>query len=231
MRKMIDEEVRGVAVMTSMFDDCYVRELVARRIPIIRVSSSLDHPLLKHFQVDCSKGFSAALRHLLSLGHRALGVISGPLNTNSAVGIRAALLKALVQRGLRPSHILELQHKVDGGASAVRALLLKPPLPTAVLCCIDLIALGAISALQEAGIRVPEDVSVVGCDDVFFARLARPPLTTVQVPRREMGRLAFQMLHAIRQHRKRNNLKHGVQTHFIIRKSTAAPRASVPISV
>ena len=207
VRKMIDEKVRGVAIMTSMFDDCYIKELIDQRIPVIHLSSSLNHPLLKHLQVDYSKGFSALLQHMLSLGHRSFGVISGPLNTNTAPSIRDALIDALTREGLQPSHILESHYKVDGGTSAVRALLSKPPLPTALLCCNDLIALGAISALQEAGIRVPEDVSVVGCDDVFFARLARPPLTTVHVPRQEMGRLAYQMLHALRQHSKKSDLK------------------------
>jgi LacI family transcriptional regulator len=227
VHKMIDEKVRGVAVMTSMFDEGYTKELVAHRIPVVLLSSSLKHPLLKQIQVDYSKGVSAAFEHLLRLGHKSFGIISGPLSTRSAVTIRDALIDGLARHGLQPSHVLESHYKVDGGASAVRALLSKPPLPTALLCCNDLIALGAISALQEAGIRVPEDVSVVGCDDVFFARLARPPLTTVHVPRQEMGRLAFQMLHGIRQRAKRRGLKNGVETHLVIRKSTAAPRTSI----
>jgi LacI family transcriptional regulator len=231
VHKMIDDKVRGVAVMTSMFDESYAKELVAHRIPVVHLSSSLNHPLLKRLQVDYSKGFSAALQHLLSLGHQSFGVISGPLNTNSAVSIRDALIDALARHGLQPSHILESQYKVDAGASAVETLRSKPPLPTALLCCNDLIALGAISALQEAGIRVPQDISVVGCDDLYFARLARPPLTTVHVPRQEMGRLAFQMLCAIRQRATRSDLKPSVETHVVIRKSTAASRGPVPISV
>lgn len=227
VHKMIDDKVRGVAVMTSMFDESYARELIAHRIPVVLLSSSLKHPLLRQVQVDYSKGFSAALEHLLSLGHQSFGVISGPLNTRSAVCIRDALIDALARIGLQPSHILESHYKVDGGASAVRALLSKRPLPTALLCCNDLIALGAISALQEARIRVPEDVSVVGCDDVFFARLARPPLTTVHVPRQELGRLAFQMLYGIRHRPMSRSLKTGVEAHLVVRKSTAVPPANI----
>jgi LacI family transcriptional regulator len=226
INKMIDDKVRGVAVMTSMFDESQARELLAHHIPVVLLISALKHPLLRQLQVNYAKGFSAALQHLLSLGHESFGVISGPLNTRSAVDIRDALIDALARHNLQPSHILESHYKVDGGASAVRALLSKPPLPTALLCCNDLIALGAISALQEAGVRVPEDVSVTGCDDVFFARLARPPLTTVHVPRQEMGRLAFEMLYEIRQRARRRAEKAGVETHLVIRKSTAPPRAN-----
>jgi len=209
-----------------MFDDRLTQELLGRRIPVVALTSALKHPLLKQLHVNYARGLSAALKHLLSLGHESCGVISGPLNTHSAVTNRDAVIAALARHDLQPSHVLESNYKVDGGASAVRALLARPPLPTALLCCGDLIAIGAISALQEAGIRVPEDVSVTGCDDIFFARLARPPLTTVHVPGKEMGRLAFQLLHEARQRSSQRDQKSVVETNLVIRKSTAAPRSN-----
>jgi DNA-binding LacI/PurR family transcriptional regulator len=119
---------------------------------------------------------------------------------------------------------VESDYKVDAGASAVRSLLAQPPIPTAILCGNDLTALGAISALQEAGIRVPEDVSVAGCDDVLFARLARPPLTTVSLPRETLGKLAFETLEGMQRSSHKAAPELTVKTHLVIRKSTAPPR-------
>jgi LacI family transcriptional regulator len=109
--------------------------------------------------------------------------------------------------------------------SAVRSLLNQNALPSALLCGNDLIAIGAISALQEAKIRVPEDVSVVGVDDILFSRLACPPLTTIHVPREELGRLGFEILDKMRRSSKNAVTKQQVETHLVIRKSTAAPKS------
>src|SRR6202043_3302226 len=88
----------------------------------------------------------------------------------------------------------ESNYRVDAGASAVREVLSRPEIPTVVFCGNDLIAMGAMSALEESGGRVPEDVSVIGIDDIFFAFLARPPLTTIRVPREQLGIKAFEAL-------------------------------------
>jgi LacI family transcriptional regulator len=128
-------------------------------------------------------------------------------------------------RGLRAEHVVECNYRVDGGMSAVRSLLRQTVLPSALLCGNDLIAIGAISALQEAKIRVPEDVSVVGVDDILFSRLACPPLTTIHVPQEELGRLGFEILDKMRRPSKNAGTKQQVETHLVIRKSTAAPKA------
>ena len=83
-------------------------------------------------------------------------------------------MSGLTDRGLKPVCVLESNYRVDAGASAVREVLSRPEIPTVVFCGNDLIAMGAMSALEESGVRVPEDVSVIGIDDIFFAFLARP---------------------------------------------------------
>jgi LacI family transcriptional regulator len=108
---------------------------------------------------------------------------------------------------------------------AVRSLVKQGALPTAILCGNDLIALGAISVLEQLGVRVPEDVSVVGFDDIVFARLATPPLTTVAVPREKLGRTAFEALHALQRAKTRKAAHHTIGTQLIVRASTAPARA------
>ncbi len=121
--------------------------------------------------------------HLLELGHQDFAFISGPPTRGSAAKYRNEVTGAFNQKNLKSFRIIEGNQKVDGGAVAVRTLLVEPNVPTAILCSNDLTAIGAMMALEEAGLRVPEDVSVVGSDDIYFAQLARPSLTTVKLPR------------------------------------------------
>lgn len=107
---------------------------------------------------------------------------------------------------------------------AVEVLLAHPLFPTAILCSNDLTAIGALKALAEAGVRVPEDVSVVGFDDIDFARLAHPPLTTVNLSRQCLGKLAFDALHTILKSKRREGAEYVVETQLVIRQSTGTAR-------
>jgi LacI family transcriptional regulator len=104
-------------------------------------------------------------------------------------------------------------------------MLARPPLPTAILCSNDLTAVGALRALAEAGVRVPQDVSVVGFDDIDFARLAHPPLTTVRLSRDQLGRLAFEALQKIMRSKQRQGSEYLLETQLLIRQSTAQVRS------
>jgi len=129
---------------------------------------------------------------------------------------------------LRPSPILESNFKVDGGASAVRVIMGQSSIPTAIFCGNDLIAMGAMSALEEAGVKAPEDVSVIGFDDIFFAQLARPPLTTVRIPREQLGEMAFKALSKMARSKRGMGVEYRIETQLVIRKSTA-PRRDHPL--
>ncbi|MGH9453099.1 MAG: LacI family DNA-binding transcriptional regulator [Terriglobia bacterium] len=223
VRRMVMEKVRGVAVMTSMFDEAHAHELTRNRMNVVLLNRGPVQPRIRRIQLNFSSGVAQAVDHLLELGHRSFGIITGPLRSNSAVRIRDVFVQALAQKGVRCFQPVESHYKVDAGASAVRSILAHPPLPTAILCANDLIALGAVSALQEAGIQVPEDVSVVGSDDVIFARLARPPLTTVAVPRESLGKIAFEVLDNMQRGVRRTPDSLTIETHLVIRKSTAPP--------
>ena len=230
VRKMVEEKVQGVAVMTSMFDEVNVEELVRNRIHVALLNPGPSLPRVRRIEVNYSTGVAAAIRHLLDLGHRTFAVISGPPRSRSAARIREIFLEALASKGLRCSRAVESDYKVGAGSAAIQSILSQPPLPTAILCNNDLIALGAISALDEAGLRVPEDVSVVGVDDVFFARLARPPLTTVAVPREQLGKMAFEALESMRRSLQRTPESLTLETHLVVRKSTTAPRRKAALA-
>jgi LacI family repressor for deo operon, udp, cdd, tsx, nupC, and nupG len=128
------------------------------------------------------------------------------------------------KQGLRVSQVVSCNYRHDGGMRSVHALVRDPNFPTAILCGNDLIALGAISALEQAGIRVPQDVSIVGFDDLVFARLARPPLTTAAVPREELGSLAFQMISKMIGQKRPQGESRLLSPALVVRSSTAPPR-------
>jgi len=156
------------------------------------------------------------------------GVIRGPAQSRSAIRMGEIIMGVMASKGACCSQAVEADYRAEAGASAVRSILSQSPLPTAILCGNDLIALGAICALQEVGVRVPEDVSVVGADDVFFAPLARPPLTTIAVPREKLGRMALEVLVNIKRSRPRGPEKLTLETHLVVRKSTAPPPGKSP---
>lgn len=225
-RKMIENKVRGVAVMTSEFDPRLAEELVANQVSVVFLDHGHVRDFVSDLRVDYATGIFEAIRHLFDLGHKDFAFLAGPQNLKSAVIRRKAFTEALNHWGLHSQRTLESNHKVEGGADAARALLRESHFPTAILCSNDLTALGAMSALQEAGLKIPEDVSVVGFDDIYFARVSHPPLTTVSLSRERLGQLAFEALDRMLHHRTHHGAEYVVETRLIVRQSTGPSRES-----
>jgi LacI family transcriptional regulator len=224
VRKMIENKVRGVAVMTSEFAPALSENLLAHHVPVVFLDVGPVQALTSNIRVDYSQGIFEAIGHLYELGHKEIAFIAGPQSLRSAVTRRKAFLDALQKMGLASHRTLEGNHKVDGGMTAVRSLLQQHPLPTAILCSNDLTAIGAMRALDGAGVKVPEAVSVFGFDDIDFAQMAHPPLTTISLPRDWLGTLAFQALHRLFAHKAAHGAEFVVETHLIKRHSTALVR-------
>jgi len=158
---------------------------------------------------------------VFALGHRRAAVIAGPGDNRTAITIKQALVAGLKERKMNPSPVIDCNYRVDSGASAVRAILSQPKIPTVIFCGSDLITMGAMNALEEEGVQVPEDVSVVGIDDISFAFLARPPLTTISVPRERLGVIAFEALEKVLKLKRRKGADYYLETELVIRRSTA----------
>lgn len=221
VHKMIENKVRGVAIMTSELGSELAEELTANQVAAVFLDLGRVGNHKSNVRVNYPVGIFQAIEHLHDLGHKDIAFVSGPQTLRSAVIRREAFVNALSRRGLSAHRMLEGNHKVDGGIAAAHSLLADGPLPTALLCSNDLTAIGVMSALHEAGLRVPEDISVIGFDDIEFARIAYPPLTTVSLSRDQLGRLAFQALQNIMKNKKRSGAEYVVETQLVIRKSTA----------
>ncbi|HTV54696.1 MAG TPA: LacI family DNA-binding transcriptional regulator [Terriglobia bacterium] len=224
VQKMIENKVRGVAVMTSEFSPELAKQLTSNRVCVVFLDVGQPQPYISNIKVDYAKGIFQAIDHLYSLGHQAIGFIAGPQSLRSAAVRRKAFVDALRQYGLMTEATVEGNHRVDGGVKAIEDLLGRPNFPSAILCSNDLTAIGAITALQDAGLRVPEDVSIVGFDDIYLARIVRPALTTVNLPRERVGTLAFDALQKMLRSKARPGAEYVIETQLQIRKSTAPAR-------
>jgi DNA-binding LacI/PurR family transcriptional regulator len=220
VRKMIENKVRGAAVMTSVMDAEHIEELVSHDIATVLLDQSRSERYLSSIRIDYSGAVSQVIDHLWALGHRRFAFIGGPGNIRSAQILRQAVVDTFAERRVELCPVLECNHKVDGGAAAALTLLDEPSHPTAVLCGNDLIAIGAMGALESAGLTVAKDISVVGFDDIYFARLARPALTTIRCSRGDLGRLAFEALDKTLHSRRKLGAIYTCQTELVLRQST-----------
>jgi LacI family transcriptional regulator len=149
-----------------------------------------------HVRGDNEVGAQAAVEHLIGLGHRRVGFIQGPEGTPSSARRLAGYRRALEQAGLtvEASLLIPGDYTREAGRAGVATLLERADPPSAVFCANDLIALGAMEAAQQHGCRVPQDISVVGFDDIDEAARATPPLTTIRQPPQRLGAVAAETL-------------------------------------
>jgi LacI family transcriptional regulator len=229
VRRLLERKVEGVAIMTSEMDRPLIDQLERRKVPTVFLDVGSVHALISNIQVDYAAGINQAVEHLLALGHRRIGFISGPLTLKSASIRRTAFLECLRSKGILGDEdlITEGDHMIDGGLAAMSRLLDLPNPPTAVLTSNDLTAIGALRAVHRKGLNVPKDVSIIGFDDIHFAEFTEPPLTTVALSRRELAEKAiFALLRHIEPTpgQPGHGAEYSITPTLVVRQSTCAPR-------
>ncbi len=221
VRKMIENKVRGVALMTCEIPHKITATLAAHQIATVFLDFGAVAKYTSNIRVDYSSGIHQAFDHLFQLGHRDFAFIAGPQTLRSSVVRREAFVNALHSHDIRNCQVIEGNHGVEGGIAAVHNLLSGSKLVTGILCSNDLTAIGALFALQKAGMHVPGDVSVVGFDNIDLASLTYPPLTTVNLPRNRLGKFAFEALQKIQLSEQHEGSEYVIKTHLMIRGSTS----------
>jgi DNA-binding LacI/PurR family transcriptional regulator len=158
------------------------------------VAIEVSPPGMPFVRVDTEHGTDLAVRHLLALGHRRIGHLGSGLDAETFRFRRARLLALLAEAGIEPGAYATAEFTFDDARRAALELLSGPERPTAVYCDDDLLAGGVYLAARELGLRIPEDVAVVGFDDLPFAQVFDPPLTTIAIDPDELGATAFDLL-------------------------------------
>jgi LacI family transcriptional regulator len=224
VRRYIERKVTGVAVMTSELDQELIEELAHCKVSAVFLDAGKSGLHMNNLRVDYEEGIRQAIRHLVDLGHRRIAYISGTKNLRSSRRRLEAFQRNIEQLFPDdPELIFYGNFKVDGGKQAAREILneLGANLPTAVVAANDLTAIGAKSEFRAAGLHVPDDISIVGFDDIAFAALTEPALTTVHLPLTELGRRAVEVLVKSSEDLKKEGVEIVIPTSLVVRDSTA----------
>lgn len=185
--------VDGLFVLSPQIDSANLATAMAGRLPVVLMHGGAAESALPSIVVDNNGGARAAVGHLLAGGCRNIAHIAGPAGNLEAEARLAGYLEAMAEAGLDP-HVVEGDFNQGSGHASAQALMAAPRRFDGVFCGNDMMAIGALLAFQEAGVRCPEDVAVVGFDDVPIAALVRPGLTTMRIRIAETGRRALERL-------------------------------------
>ena len=194
--ELLARRCEALIVATATLDSTTVNELEGAEVPTVLVTRDVDTHALPLVAGDDASGVDAAVAHLAELGHREVAHVTGPLTLSTTVRRLEALEAAAERFGL------EIAGRVIHGDSFTTAagrrgaaeLIRRDPSFTAILAGNDLVALGCIETLAESGLRCPDDVSIVGHNDMPMVASLRPPLTTVAIPQREIGTRAARLI-------------------------------------
>ena len=225
VRRMIERRVEGVAVLTFGMEESLLSGLRYRKVPLVFVDVGPAVPGVCNIRINYQNGIRQAVQHVAALRHTRIAFVTGPLRIKSAAARRDAFCDAMREIGMEvdPELIIQGDHTMEGGMRALTTIegLHRPP--SAILCSNDLTAIGVMREAYELGITVPDELSVIGFDDVRLAQFMIPPLTTVQMSQSELARLAFLALH--NEVEKKAHSAHGAEytlnTSLVLRKSTA----------
>ncbi len=173
-----------------------ISEIVQNGLPLVVVDRDMANLELDTVTTENYQGGLLATQHLLSLGHQIIGCITGPSNITPSAERVTGYRAALQQRGVPAEECLLVRgdFHAPSGYSAAMQLLQQTPRPTAIFVCNDMMAIGALRAASQLGLNVPENVAIVGFDDIELASYVTPALTTVAQPKQEIGQLAVKLL-------------------------------------
>jgi len=219
-------QVEGLIVATARLDHPLLRQLQEQDVKIVLINRRIEGLQMPFVVGDDARGIALAVQHLVELGHTRIAHIAGPRITSTGVERSRAFRHAVRDYGAEedPALIVECAHWSEAdGAASMRELLDRETGCTAVVAGNDLIALGCYDVFAERGISCPEDISVIGFNDMPFLDKMRPPLTTVGVPHHELGAEAARMLLDCIDQPERHPRSLLLPVNLVVRASTAPP--------
>jgi len=223
VRRMLERKVEGVAVLTFGEEEPVLDQLVHHDIPMVLAEFRPDDPKVSTILLDYTSGIQAAVNHLAALGHSKIAFLAGPSAITRENDYRAAMEAAALP--IQKKWVIECDHTLKGGVAGFAKLRTLAAQPTAILCSNDMTAIGVLRAAYMEDLRVPQDLSVIGLDDIDFAEFTLPPLTTIRLSRTDLARAAFEALRQQAEDPKNPNMKREflVSTSLVVRGSTGAP--------
>ncbi|MBR8658029.1 MULTISPECIES: LacI family DNA-binding transcriptional regulator [Bacillales] len=216
------KSVDGIIIGTNARNHRVLRELLEENLPVALIAQDIPELMIDVVAVDDYLGGYQAAQHLVSLGHKRIAILVGNMNRTSDKYRLEAFRQALEDHGLELTEdlVIRTDYSREDGKRAARELLTSPKRPTAIFACFDFLAIGVYQAAKELGLRIPDDVSVVGFDNTILASIVDPPLTTIAQPIDEMGRQVMDLLVREIEGDKKTKQRVILPPELIIRQST-----------
>lgn len=227
---MLEEQrTAGILITPVQNDVRYLQHLHKQGIAVVLLDQPSRARGLCSVAVDDVLGGELATRHLLELGHRKIAFVSGPLSIRQCAERRLGMQRAVTVAGLDPKQVIvdipALTQSSSAGEKCVEQLLMHEHRPTAAFCANDLLALGVMRGLIQRGIKIPDEMALIGYDDVDFSSTLSPALTSIHQPKYQLGRMAAELL--LQEVFEAENHKHKqimYQPELVIRASTQSPK-------
>jgi LacI family transcriptional regulator len=229
VRRMIERRVDGVAILTFGMEENLLEHLRYRKVPLVFVDVGPEVPGVANIRINYVNGIRQAVQHLAALRHVRIAFIAGPQELKSAIARRDAFKSSMIEIGLSPDLIVVGNHQMEGGMEALSELRSLKNRPTAVICSNDMTAIGVMRQAYEQGIKIPDELSVIGFDDIHLSEFTIPPLTTVQMSQNELAKIAFQaLLNEVDDPASKEPRQYELSTNLVLRRSTALAPGTKP---
>jgi DNA-binding LacI/PurR family transcriptional regulator len=225
IQRMLLRRVDGVALLASEYETERFESLIRNRIPVVTLDRRKTAKGLSDVAIDFESGMEQAVRYLRELGHKRIGFLGGGAGIATSRVRQEAFVRALRAAGLgyNEKFVKAGDYRIPGGKRAMSELLSQRSRPTAVLTANDLTAFGALSALRDHGVRVPEEMSVIGCDDIIMSDIVEPPLTTIRISRRDLAKAFYGLLREADKDVTRRGRQISIEQKLVVRQSATRP--------
>ena len=224
LQSLRDRHVDGFIIATARVNDPAIQSIVAEGLPVVLVSRTVKGLKVPTVTLDDKLAIEMAVDHLVDLGHSSIGHIAGPQDSTTGIMRKAGFLHACRTRGIKNTAIVETKRFSEEQGRIASARLLDQYSVTAIVASNDLIALGCLATFAERGLNCPEDISLIGVNDMAYLDRIAPPLTTIHAETYHMGLNAAQLLLSIIGGTKSEVIENRVlQPHLALRKSTDVP--------
>lgn len=229
VRRLLERGVDGIAILTSELGQEGIELLKHSTTPVVFLNQPSMIGNYPNITVDYVKGFRDAVDHLRMLGHSKIAFLAGPSNLSSAARRRKAFVAAMRACGMdkEEPRIFEGDHKIAGGRFAAQQIFAMPKPPTALICSNDMMAVGVLQSAIQLGVRIPDELSLIGFDDLFLTEAVQPALTSLHLSRQEIASRAFYALQSVREDLPKARAS-VVLPHLVVRASTAPLGAGKP---
>lgn len=197
IQRLLERNIDGLAIFTSEVTPRALKKLEGSSTPVVFLNQPTAVGSFRNIAVDYDRGFRDAVEHLCMLGHTRIGFVAGPPSLSSAVRRREAFHAAIqtCKLGFREEWMFQGDHRIAGGQFAARKIFSMRTPPSAVICSNDMTAVGLLQEANRLGRHIPEELSLIGFDDLYLCEIVQPALTTLHLSRQDIATHAFAALH------------------------------------